>query len=625
MVQALPREWRRWVDEYLLANPNVRKNYSQKEIDSFVRGMEQTAKMFGDFSKVPLEEPGSPIRQNSDPMFGLTFDLTTVCPKQDQFVAVTRALEAERGKVYTPQEKALIGEMMREAGQAGCWICYGQSARNNWDGAVQQISDVLNNVIKVPDWNKATPKQVEEAFLGLKTDGELRKFIDANIEGLKAGGEVSGPRLRDLLRKNVDPASPIEEVMVAPLNVVAQGQAKANQPKGFAAYTDQLLAKGMKEKIKFFNDIAGFRFNSQSDFRVWHILDVAQAFTHLQAQGGMAHAYTRIDAFPQIFGKTGMKLNMSVEVSDPASLPLAARLGNITREQYNQLVKRHGEPLWDDMNSFPEARVDHWRKELPNDAGSMLVAANDFQFWWGLNNPKIDMIIPYHQGGVKPETTALYGARDYAKQGQHEHFPTDWKPGETRTVKLKNGEEISLTMGGNKTKLEPPILSRAIHKNNKARYLEICKRFGIEPKFQRFIEHPNYMKLVRDVARNPSKQKVIDATKIDWAEAMKIVEEWAKSDAYEKETVADPAMLRHVRARLEDKDFPKGPVVAAGQAIDVSEIMKAGKKLRQRGIPEGAFEVKPPTGPGQPSVFQQIEQLRKEQGKRAKIKIKPRK
>jgi hypothetical protein len=489
---------------------------------------------------------------------------------------------------------------------------------------VQTVSDVLNNAVKVPDWKKASPKQVAEAFKGLKTDGNLREFIDSNIEALKAGGEISGPRLRDLLRRTVKPITPLEESMVAPLNVVVQGQAKANAPKGFAPYEAQLLTPAMKKNIDFFNDIAGFRMNSQSDFRVWHMLDAAQFLSHLQTQGGMAHVYTRMDEFLRVFGKTGIKFNMSVEASDPATLPLAARVGNITLAEYRQMVKRHGEPLWDDMNSFPEARVDYWRKKLPNDAGSMLVAANDFQLWWGLESPKIDMIIPYHQGGVKPETTALYGARDYSKQGQHEHWPKDWKPGETRTVTLKNGEKVSLTMGGNKTKHEPPLLSRRVHNNDKARYLEICEKFGVEPKFPRFIEHPNYMKLVRDVARNPMSQGVVDASKISWDEAMSIVDSWEKSGAYEKETVADPAMLRLVRDRLAKGELPKGPVVEAGQAVDVAEIIKAGKKLRSAGTPKGALEIKPLTGPGQKSVFQQIEELRKAQGKRAKINIKPR-
>jgi hypothetical protein len=531
------------------------------------------------------------------------------------------------------------------------------------------VSDVVNNAIKVPDWKKLTAEsdarripaqekldqlkalvkktptaenkaalkeareerkaaqtELDEVFKGLKTDGELRSFLDSNIEALKTAGEISGPRLRDVLRKTAENLSPIEKIMADPLNVVVQGQAKANAPKGFSPYEAQLLTPAMKKSIDFFNEIAGFRMNSQSDFRVWHTLDAAQFLSHLQTQEGMAHVYTRIDEMIRIFGKTGVKFNMSVEASDPATLPLAARVGNITLDQYRQLVKRHGEPLWDDMNSFPEARVDHWRKQLPEDAGSMLVAANDFQFWWGLENPKIDMIIPFHQGAVKAETTAFHGARDYAKQGQHEHWPTDWKPGETRTVTLKNGEKVSLTMGGNATKLQPPILSRTIHKNNKARYLEITERFGITPKFPRFTEHPNYMKLVRDVARNPMKQKVVDASKTNWEEAMKIVDEWVESGAYEKETVADPALLRLVRDQLEAGDLPVSPVVQAGQAKSVEEIIKAGKKLRGKGetIPEGAFDIKAVTGPGQKSVFEQINELQRKQGKKPKIEIKPR-
>jgi hypothetical protein len=624
-LQAMPREWKQWLDEHFLNNPEVRKHYSEREIQNFAKGMEQTAKLFGDFSTVPVELPGSPIRQNSDPMFGLTFDLTTICPKQDQFVAVTRTLEAERGKVYTAVEKAQIAEMMREAGQAGCWICYGQGARNAWDEAVQTVTDVLNKATKVPDWKNATPEQVNEVFGKQKTDGVLREFIDGNIEAMKNEGEFNGARMRDLLRENVQPKSEFESMAIKPLGVVVQGAAKANAPKGFSPYVAQLLTPAMKKNIDFFNDIAGFRMNSQSDFRVWHTIDAAQFLSHLQSQKGMAHVYTRIDEMLQIFGKTGIKFNMSVEASDPATLPLAARVGNVSLEQYRQLVKRHGEPLWDDMNSFPEARVDHWRKALPKDAGSMLVAANDFQFWWGLENPKIDMIIPFHQGSVKPETTAFYGARDYTKQGQHEHFPADWKPGETRTVTLKSGEKVSLTMGGTASKLQPPLLNRAVHKNNKARYLEITERFGITPKFPRFVEHRNYMKLVRDAAREPMKQKVVDASKVDWEAAMRIVDEWVKSGAYEKETVADPAMVRLVRDRLAEGDLPKGPVVTAGQAADVPEIIKAGKKLRAKGeTPEEAFEIKPMRGPGDKSVFDQIKEIQKKQGKKPKVNIKPR-
>jgi hypothetical protein len=629
-LQALPREWRQWLDESFRGNPEVRKHFSQKEADEFARGMEQTAKIFGDFSMVPTEIPGTPIRDNSDPMFGLTFDLTTVCPKQDQFVAITRALETERGKIFTPQEKAQVGEMLREAGQATCYICYGQAARNSWDSAAQRVADTLNRVTKVPDWKTASPETVSEAFGGLKTTGVLRKFVDENIDALREAGEVSGPRLRDVLRGNVKPETFAEELMVKPLNGVVQGIAKANEPKGFSPYTNQLLDRKMQKEIDLFNGIAGFRMNSQSDFRIWHTLDTAQFLSHLQAKGGQAHVYTRIDEMLQIFGKTGMKFNMSVEMSDPVSLPLSARVGNLSRKQFNELKKKNGDPLWDDMNSFPEARVEHWRNELPNDAGSMLVAANDYQLWWGLDSPKIDMIIPYHQGSVKAETTAFYGARDYTKDGQHEVFPSDWMPGQKRSIKLDNGDKVELTMGGRIVEKgkkkgsvvrEKPLINRKIHQNNRERYLEITEKFGITPKFPRFTEHPNYMKLVRDAAREPMNQNTVDASKIDWDAAMKNVDDWVNSGAYEKETKVDKRLLDGVRKRLEQGALPVSPVIKAGEAKSLPEIIKTGKELRskQRKTAREQAELITPKQP----IFKQVEITRKEVGKRSKADATP--
>ncbi len=586
-LQFMPREWSKWIDEYFINNDEVKKTFSAKEIESFAQGMAQTAKTLGDFSTVPEEMPGSPIRMNSDPMFKWTFDLTTVCPKQDQFVAVTKALERERGKIYTAKEKALIGEMLRSAGYATCYICYGQSARNAWDEATQKLTDVANAASKDPNWSK--PGRIEEIFQGGSTKGTWREFLDQHVDTIRERGGLDGPWVRDLIRGEVEPKDSFEEALKSAATTAAQGAAKANAPKPFSPYRDELLGekflgKNTQEMVDRFNKIAGFRLNSQSDFRVWHTLDLSQFLAHLQTRGGMAHVYTRMDNMLKIFRDTGIKFNLSVELSDPATLPLQARYGNMTHEQYRSQLEKHGDPMWDDMNSFPEARVDYWRKELPKDAGSMLVAANDFQLWWGLDSGKIDMIIPYHQGSVKPETTALYGARDYTRE-QHEHFPKDWKPGEIRTRELKDGSKITLEMGeGPKVKGQitaiKPLIDRTLHQNNRERYLEICEKFDIEPKFKRFSGHENYMKLVRDAAREPMDQRPVDAAKIDWEEAMRQNDAWAKSDAYEAETKPNPALLKLVREQVAAGEWPKGPVIEAGLAKSVEELLEAKEKIK---------------------------------------------
>jgi hypothetical protein len=73
------------------------------------------------------------------------------------------------------------------------------------------------------------------------------------------------------------------------------------------------------DEILEFNKSAGLRMNSQSDFRVWQSIDMAQAIAHLYAIGGMGHVYLRKPAMIDIFGDVGIKYNMSVEMTDPVN------------------------------------------------------------------------------------------------------------------------------------------------------------------------------------------------------------------------------------------------------------------------------------------------------------------
>ena len=196
-------------------------------------------------------------------------------------------------------------------------------------------------------------------------------------------------------------------------------------------------------------------------------------------------------------------------------------------------------------------------------------------------------------------------------------------------MKLKSGEKLELKMGGhisNKGKVlrETPLINRKIHKNDKARYLEIMDKFGITPKFPRFVAHENYMKLVRDAAREPMNQQVVDVTKIDWDAAAKMSDDWVKSGAYELETKADPRLLNGVRKRLEQGALPESPVIKAGHAESIEEIINTGKKLRASQRKAAKIELDQIQPKGLP-VAQRPEAEQKAVGKRANIEIKPKK
>ncbi|MFA6290670.1 MAG: hypothetical protein WC637_02750 [Victivallales bacterium] len=120
-----------------------------------------------------------------------------------------------------------------------------------------------------------------------------------------------------------------------------------------------------------------------------------------------------------------------------------------------------------------------------------------------------------------------------------------------------------------------PVIVSGHHGNDKARYLEICEKLGVVPKFKNLtlgdgtvvIDHPNYMKLVRDVASS-APQQVVDATKINFGEANKFLHQWI--DAGGDKTTVRPTLVEGIRQLLETKDGIRIPEATAMQSADLN-------------------------------------------------------
>lgn len=643
-LQMLPRV-DEWVDRYFRNNEEVKRAFSKGDMEDFIQGMKMTEKIFGDYKAFPEEEFGEdPHRSNSDKLFKITFDLSTICPQQDQYVKIISTLEKENGRIFTPKERFMIGEMLAEAGATACWFCYGQAGRNVFDNYVGNASNVFNEAMALPDLSPAsvaplfkkysdtkkgwtmmsdvsekdpvTGKTIKDPTTGKKIKagekpGALYQTILTHAEQAKATGFKADPvRMRDIARGLEKPASPLEAAIAEGIRDFSQSSSKANAPKGYAPYRDQVL--GRAEQIRAFNKSAGVRMNSQTDFRMWHVLDVAQWLSHLQTVGGMAHVYTRKPEFIRIFGDTGIKFNMSTEVTSPVNLPIRARVNKMTLDQFREAYKEHGDPDWNSMNSFPEQAAKKFRQENSN-AGTMLVAIDEYQLWWGLESPNIDMIIPYHKGAVKSVMENHKAARDFSSE-QHEDFG-DWKAGETRKATMPDGRVVELTMPKDKKM----VITREQHNNTREDYLAMAEQMGFTPRFERFSQHPNYMKLVRDVARNPSEQKVIDASKINFEEASKLVDEWIHSERFKDETAVNPGLLKLVRERLASGDLPPAALVesklATKEQLDRAKNLEHLIRIQAKDAKAAAkaAKIKPPTGPGMPSVFKQIEEIKRKE------------
>ena len=122
-------------------------------------------------------------------------------------------------------------------------------------------------------------------------------------------------------------------------------------------------------------------------------------------------------------------------------------------------------------------------------------------------------------------------------------------------------------------------LTREHHGDDKETYLDLCDQLGIVPRFPQYcgrthqiadptirqaamamagggVDHDNYMKMVKDVAREPMKHDVVDPSKINWEAASTTVDNYIRAGGYEKDpTVSGPrfdAVVSLMREKIDD-------------------------------------------------------------------------
>ena len=418
--------------------------YGKEYIEKFLKSMVHTAAILGhQFPEPMFDKKGkwmNPLRKNSDPLFKDTFDLSTICPQQDLYLSTLRALEMANGSIYSPQQRFLIGEMMKDMGMTpACFYCYGQAGRNVFDAKLAEVSKVFNRVAdKYKNGEVASDKDIAAEFGKWTTvknvkDPETGKILSQKASFLmdiirehaseagKSGFRLDELRLRDVIDGKIKPGNEFERSLADGLQKWAQAASLRNAPKGFAPYVDQMLRKAM-EKIEKANRAAGQRINSQTDLRPWHVIDLAQFLAHLAMRKGMAHVYSREPAMVEIFGDTGLKVNMSCEYAH--------------NPDGSTMVDERGTPMWNGMNGMSLENGLKFRKRY-KDTGSMLVAFTKQDLSLALADKNIDMVIPYHAGGVPKWVNKFFGAEDFSKD-QHEKFPKGWKKKEGRSP-LKRG------------------------------------------------------------------------------------------------------------------------------------------------------------------------------------------
>lgn len=459
-----------------------------------------------------LEEEGigNPIRDNAD--YGKTFDLNTNCPLRFQYKASILEIEKQLGRLMSSDEMLGLGQLLESQGKvAPCIYCYVEAARRAFRNSVLKYEGIRRTIVEIlesdPEASVSDLSKWATTSKGVATN--LKKEFAAAAEEGKTPPEFTTRMIADpeygALKTKQD--SRVGDVISTAVKY-AQASSFANSEKSYDAYSGQFFRMvGSKSRTES-QARAGWRWFSSTDAQVNHIVDYMQAVTDLSILGDTAHLYTKQPWFVDIFGATNIRINMSVFADGTTAETVASN------ESYGM--------NWKDAERLS--------KKFENAAG-MMMATSDAQIEWALGQDWIDMIIPWHRSGMTKEQATALNWTDYTSvQSERWISPAEHK-----------GDHV-------------PHFVFDDHKNSKSLYLKKCKDAGVRPRFEAWVDHPNYMKLVTDTVRPDVDQSPVQP-KFNWAMAEKVIKDWQAADGYSLEAVADQKVVQDMMQLL-DKDDP---------------------------------------------------------------------
>ena len=310
------------------------------------------------------------------------------------------------------------------------------------------------------------------------------------------------------------------------MTLYAKSASGAKNVNRYVPYTDEL--KNVDQATRdYINGMGGLRMHSTNDFRIDYVFDYFQFLADMAAAKMFGHTYTKSPEFVRIFGNSGYKINMSIAAY----------------QDENGVIR----PNVDEGFDWNEAK--ELRRLFPH-AGTMLMATSDEQLQMALDSDWIDMVIPFHHSGLPK---AVWGNMrlwtDYTSVQNEEFFNTKDRiamltEAGVEVPKRATPEEVEeifnehfgivVKFGDNGKRVKPhflpgPTIVNGVnipgHNNDHKLYLELCKQWGVKPRFQGIkvkdntpegggrevdiTEHPRYMILVKETARTNSPQTAI--------------------------------------------------------------------------------------------------------------------
>lgn len=410
-----------------------------------------------------LDETASVLKANSE--YKWTVDMSTLCAKRLLYTGTFDAIQKLMpNTAFDSEDLVSLRSMMMERGyEVACGICYVESTR-------REIGTITADFIERYKLSQKTGKPItrvnsEGKIVELKkTQEQMETTVDKSTDRFIADKDYT-PTLAELNTTDIDLVKKNHPLVYeAYLNYMnARGQAKPKLLETRAEYKGEIL-KHFKSKnsVKSRNDAGGLRVQSFSDFEVAHLIDMMQIVLDMSQVGLMSQAYTKVTTFAEVFGGTGMKINLSLIAKDSG-------------------LDENGNLIFDDVEGMPHEEAFRLREKYSKNVGTILVGKSFDHIVAALADSRIDFVIPFHKSSWKESLYDALGLTGYEDFTDYQNEKA-WDKGR----KIKNfqpSEYWDYSKSG---------------EENAETYLQMCKKDRRTPKFPQFIGCEGYWKLLGD-------------------------------------------------------------------------------------------------------------------------------
>ena len=461
----------------------------------------------------------SPYKPNSDPLYKISMDFSTLCSKRLLTQYVIEQLQLRENRPMSAEEQMAIRDMLNEYRkvekglQVACAMCYVEAARLKSPKQIQRWLDDPAPLLK--DYfgkkNKAFNDSVKKAQADFKEskgyDREAPKK-DMKPADVKELNQI-GPRMRSKYQLSAEEQAIVERAMSLPNSTYLTAGNLANlsetDPVIYDAYTAFVRTATRSKSLEkyepyYYGDSArdngngiivtdsfieavnrenGMRFSSWSDWRIQHLLDYITAVIDNSVRGAAMHGYTKFGDEVRVLGKTGMMFNMSGVAGTQTGL------------------NEDGSLSFSPTESIDVNEAIQLREEFPEHAGLQCIGVSNEHIIALLRNDIIDYVIPYHVSGLNAALRRMVNIHGWADYTGTQHASID------KSIKLENAVDkehwheepvFSEFFVGYDTGMTGIEAMRA----SAEKYKQMCKDRGLTPKFNQFATEDNYWKLLID-------------------------------------------------------------------------------------------------------------------------------